>query len=163
MLVRFLRAGVLVAMGLALSGHTPGSIGGSEEVDLQPRMYVQEINPWTNLEWNDDPANFQFAIVSDRTGGHRKGIFEDAVGKLNLGLMMVKRQRIIGSVLRALPVEQKSDITARFARRVLPHIEAGRIVPLIHEVLPLEEAARAHAMMEASGHFGKIVLRLGAG
>jgi len=85
MFAKLLRAGVLVALGLALSGHAPGTIGGgSEEGDLQPRMYVQEMNPWTHLEWNDDPANFQFAIVADRTGGHRKGIFEDAVGKLNL-------------------------------------------------------------------------------
>jgi len=85
MLGKLLRGGILVTLGLALSGHTPGTVGeGSEEVDLQPRMYVQEINPWTHLEWNDDPANFQFAIVADRTGGHRKGVFEDAVGKLNL-------------------------------------------------------------------------------
>ena len=85
MFAKLLRVGGLIALGLALSGHTPGTIGGgSEEVDLQPRMYVQEVNPWTHLEWNDDPANFQFAIVADRTGGHRKGIFEDAVGKLNL-------------------------------------------------------------------------------
>jgi putative PIG3 family NAD(P)H quinone oxidoreductase len=92
-------------------------------------------------------------VVIGRMGG--------AVGEINLGLMMVKRQRIIGSVLRALPVDRKSEITAEFARRVLPHIEAGRIVPLIHAVLPLAEAARAHADMEASGHFGKIVLRVG--
>lgn len=88
------------------------------------------------------------------------GLMGGAAGKLNLGLMMVKRQRIIGSVLRALPVDEKAAIAAEFVRRVLPHIERGRIVPLIHEVLPLEEAARAHAEMEASGHFGKIVLRV---
>jgi hypothetical protein len=41
-------------------------------------------NPWTKLTLNNDPKNFQFAIVSDRTGGHRPGVFEDAVRKLNL-------------------------------------------------------------------------------
>jgi len=40
--------------------------------------------PWTNLKLNNDPAKFQFAIVTDRTGGHRPGIFMDAVNKLNL-------------------------------------------------------------------------------
>jgi len=39
--------------------------------------------PWTNLEFYNDPDNFQFVIVSDRTGGNRPGIFEDAVGKIN--------------------------------------------------------------------------------
>lgn len=42
------------------------------------------VNPWSHLEINNDPDNFQFAIVTDRTGGHRPGVFENAVGKLNL-------------------------------------------------------------------------------
>ncbi|MEK7765591.1 MAG: metallophosphoesterase, partial [bacterium] len=40
--------------------------------------------PWTHLNLANDPKAFQFAIVTDRTGGHREGIFESAVGKLNL-------------------------------------------------------------------------------
>lgn len=40
--------------------------------------------PWTNLQFNDKPGQFQFAIVTDRTGGHRPGVFEDGVKKLNL-------------------------------------------------------------------------------
>lgn len=40
--------------------------------------------PWTNLQFNNNPNNFQFAIVSDRFGGGRPGIFEDAVGKVNM-------------------------------------------------------------------------------
>jgi NADPH2:quinone reductase len=37
---------------------------------------------------------------------------------------------------------------------------AGRVRPVVHEVLPLAEARRAHEMMEASTHFGKIVLQV---
>lgn len=40
--------------------------------------------PWTNRNINDKPGQFQFAIVTDRTGGHRPGVFEDGVKKLNL-------------------------------------------------------------------------------
>lgn len=40
--------------------------------------------PWTNLEWNNNPENFQFAIVSDRTGGNRPGVFEQGIEKFNL-------------------------------------------------------------------------------
>ncbi|HSO86575.1 MAG TPA: hypothetical protein VLQ91_08505, partial [Draconibacterium sp.] len=40
--------------------------------------------PWTNLDFYNDPSNFQFAIVSDRNGGMRRGIFEQGVEKLNL-------------------------------------------------------------------------------
>jgi 3',5'-cyclic AMP phosphodiesterase CpdA len=42
------------------------------------------VHPWSHLEVNNDPENFQFAIVTDRTGGHRPGVFMDAVNKLNL-------------------------------------------------------------------------------
>lgn len=41
-------------------------------------------NPWTHLKVNNDPKSFQFAIVTDRTGGHREGVFESAMPKLNL-------------------------------------------------------------------------------
>jgi hypothetical protein len=41
-------------------------------------------NPWTSLDVNNDPQSFQFAIVGDRTGGMRPGVFDDAVRKLNL-------------------------------------------------------------------------------
>ncbi|RKX33256.1 MAG: hypothetical protein DRP71_10670 [Verrucomicrobia bacterium] len=40
--------------------------------------------PWSNLEFRNDPNAFQFAIVSDRTGGARWGVFQDAIAKLNL-------------------------------------------------------------------------------
>ena len=39
--------------------------------------------PWTHLEFENDPDNFQFAVVSDRTGSPRAGVFQDAIKKLN--------------------------------------------------------------------------------
>ncbi|MFW6125294.1 MAG: metallophosphoesterase family protein [Pirellulales bacterium] len=45
---------------------------------------VQDRNPWTNLALNNGPESFQFAIVTDRTGGHRDAVFRHAVEKLNL-------------------------------------------------------------------------------
>lgn len=43
-----------------------------------------KVNPWNHLDFRNDPNAFQFAIVSDRAGGIRAGVFEKAVGKLNL-------------------------------------------------------------------------------
>jgi NADPH:quinone reductase len=91
------------------------------------------------------------------------GLMGGATGEINLGLLMVKRQRIIGSVLRALPVAEKKAITAAFVDRVLPHIRRRTIVPQIHRVYPLAEAVAAHEEMEASRHFGKIVLTVPTG
>ncbi len=44
----------------------------------------QGSKPWTGLDFNNDEGQFQFAIVSDRTGGHRSGVFLDGIRKLNL-------------------------------------------------------------------------------
>ena len=88
------------------------------------------------------------------------GLMGGAKAELNLALMMVKRQRIIGSVLRARPVEEKTRITGAFAATVLPLLADRTIVPLIHEVFPLERVKEAHETMERSAHFGKIVLSI---
>jgi len=43
-----------------------------------------KLHPWTNLEWNNNTENFQFAIVTDRNGGNRAGVFEQGIEKFNL-------------------------------------------------------------------------------
>jgi NADPH2:quinone reductase len=86
------------------------------------------------------------------------GVTSGIKAELNLALMMVKRQQIIGSVLRPRPVPEKAAIVAEFTKSVLPLLAERKIVPLIHKVYGLEDAAEAHREMEASSHFGKIVL-----
>ena len=81
-------------------------------------------------------------------------------GELNLALMMVKRQQIIGSVLRSRPVKDKGDIVAEFTRTALPKFADRTIVPIIERVFPLEQVKEAHRMMEEDKHFGKIVLKV---
>ena len=88
------------------------------------------------------------------------GVMGGTSAELNLALAMVKRQRIIGSVLRSRPRAEKAAIIARFAEVVLPFIADGTITPLISEVFPLKKAADAHRAMEASSHFGKIILTM---
>ncbi|MEO1011996.1 MAG: chitobiase/beta-hexosaminidase C-terminal domain-containing protein [Bacteroidota bacterium] len=56
-------------------------------VAQQPDVFFSDLDtgkkPWTHLDFANDPKDFQFAIVTDRTGGPRPGIFEDAMEKLN--------------------------------------------------------------------------------
>lgn len=88
------------------------------------------------------------------------GIMQGSDATISLGRLMVKRQRIIGSVLRPRPVAEKSSIVTRFAGRVMPLFAQGLIAPVIDRVFPLAEAAAAHRRMEAGEHFGKIVLSM---
>lgn len=88
------------------------------------------------------------------------GIISGIKAELNLALMMVKRQQIIGSVLRSRPVAEKGDIIAEFTRRALPKFADRSIVPIIQKVFPLVDVVAAHQMMEEDKHFGKIVLKI---
>ena len=90
------------------------------------------------------------------------GVVSGIKAELNLALMMVKRQQIIGSVLRSRPVSEKGEIVAEFVRRALPKFADRTIVPIIEKAFPIEQVADAHRMMEADQHFGKIVLKISA-
>lgn len=90
------------------------------------------------------------------------GVISGIKAELNLALMMVKRQQIIGSVLRSRPVSEKGEIVAEFTRRALPKFADRTIVPIIEKVFPLDQVVEAHRMMEEDRHFGKIVLTTGA-
>ena len=86
------------------------------------------------------------------------GVMGGIKAEINLAKMMVKRQRIIGSVLRSRAIEEKASIIKQFEQGVVPLFASAKIAPLIHATFPLSEAAQAHDLMEQSGHFGKIVL-----
>lgn len=88
------------------------------------------------------------------------GVISGIKAELNLALMMVKRQQIIGSVLRSRPVPEKGEIVAEFTRRALPKFADRTIVPIIEKVFSIDQVADAHRMMEEDKHFGKIVLRI---
>ena len=73
-----------IVAGLTLAALLAGC-SGTKPVPVHTRVQVDSAQkPWTNLKFNDDPNNFQFVVVSDRTGGARPGVFEDGVRKINL-------------------------------------------------------------------------------
>jgi len=74
------------------------------------------------------------------------------------GVLLRKRLAITGSTLRARSVAYKARLAQALRERVWPLIEAGRVRPVIHAVLPATDAAGAHALMESGAHVGKIVL-----
>jgi hypothetical protein len=70
--------GAVVLLGAAVAWSGPRAVKPSFDFKRDRR------NPVTHLDFNNDPADFQFAIVSDRTGGHRARVFSRAVEQLNL-------------------------------------------------------------------------------
>jgi NADPH2:quinone reductase len=80
--------------------------------------------------------------------------------KATVDLMEILRRRLLltGSTLRPRPVEFKAAIARTLREKVWPLIEAGKVKPIIYATFPLEQAAKAHELMESGEHIGKIVL-----
>ena len=72
--------------------------------------------------------------------------------------IMRRRLTLTGSTLRPRDAAFKTLVTDEIARTVWPHVESGRLRPIVDKVFPLAEAAAAHARMEEGDHVGKIVL-----
>jgi putative PIG3 family NAD(P)H quinone oxidoreductase len=86
------------------------------------------------------------------------GLIGGAKAETNLAALLLRRLRVIGSTLRARSVGEKAEIVSRFLDLFGEALNAGRIKPVVDRVLPLEQAAEAHRVVQSSVHFGKVVL-----
>ena len=79
--------------------------------------------------------------------------------ELDIGKMMMKRARLMGSTMRVRTPEQKGEVAARLKREVWPLLPVKKSIrPVIDSTFPLTEAWRAHERIESGEHIGKIVL-----
>jgi len=89
------------------------------------------------------------------------GLMGGATAELPLGLMMMKRLRVIGSTLRARSIAAKSAVMDELQRVVWPLIEAGTVKPIVDTVVPLADAEAAHARVASDQTVGKVVMSVG--
>ena len=82
--------------------------------------------------------------------------------ELDLGMLLAKRAAVHATSLRARPAREKAAIVEAVLAGVWPAIEAGEVRPVIDRVLPLEQVADAHRLLEESSHVGKVLLTTSA-
>jgi putative PIG3 family NAD(P)H quinone oxidoreductase len=88
------------------------------------------------------------------------GLLGGATAPLDLGRILMKRQRIHGLVMRTRTLAQKIELTQRFERELGPALEAGTLSPRLDQIFPLADVIAAHGRMERNLNTGKIVLRV---
>jgi len=93
-------------------------------------------------------------VVIGMQGGSR--------GELDLGALLRKRGAVVATSLRSRPVEDKAAICAAVVEHVWPLVADGTVRPVVHRVLPLAEAATAHALLASGDASGKILLTTGS-
>lgn len=80
--------------------------------------------------------------------------------EINMMKLMIKRQSVTGSTMRARSDVFKGMIADELFSEVWPAVENGELRPQMDQIFPLEEAALAHARIESGSHIGKIVLKV---
>lgn len=97
-----------------------------------------------------------------KTGGRLVlvGRLGGSVAQTPLGLLLTKRLRIIGTVMRSRSLDEKAAVTRAFEDQVLPLLRSGKVKPVIDSVFPLTRVREATERMERNENVGKIVLAI---
>ena len=159
-------ARVLVTAGSPEKCERCLELGAALAVDYREQDFAQEVARVTDgagVEVILDSIGAGYLepnLASLAVGGRLVliGLMQGAKAEINLGALLSRRLQVIGSTLRAKSAAQKASIVAGLTGQFGAAIEAGRLRPVVHEVFGLETASEAHALMQASGHFGKIAL-----
>lgn len=156
------------------------TVGSDEKADACRRLGADHVINYKTQDWQSEVKTLTSGngveLILDMVGGPYidKNLRSLAVeGRLvqiaflqgqktdaDWRLLMVKRLTFTGSTLRARPVQAKSRIARTLHNAIWPELEAGRLLPVIHSVFPLEEVEKAHALMQSSTHVGKIMLKV---
>jgi NADPH:quinone reductase len=79
--------------------------------------------------------------------------------EVNFAPLLIKRLTMTGSTLRAQTFAQKAVMVEEIMAHIYPHLESGRIKPVIDSIYPLEQVEQAHGHMQSGQHMGKIILK----
>ena len=141
-------------------------LGADAAIDYTAADFVEEVRALTGGAGVDvvldviggDYTNRNIDAV--RVGGRiiQVGVMGGGSTTVNIGALLPKRASIIGTVLRARPLEEKIAVTRQFEAEILPHFDLGTLRPVIDRRFTLDEIADAHRYMESNANFGKILI-----
>lgn len=167
-----IQLGKALGARVACTAGSPGKLARCRElgadlaVSYRDGDFVAAVNDFTGGRGADVILDIiggdylQRNVAALATGGRLVVIAVQggARGELDLGMLMRKRASVLASTLRARPLAEKAAIVAAVRAEVWPLVGTGQVRPVIHQVLPLAEAAQAHRLLEEGGHIGKILL-----
>jgi len=159
---------VYVTAGTAAKLDRCRELGASLGVNYKEQNFVEEVMAVTQGRGVDiilDPVggaylNQNLDLLNENGRLVNIGLLGGSTAEINLGTVLGKSLRIIGSRLRSRPLAQKIEITRMFADRFWPMLEAGRLQPVIDTVFPIEEARAAHADGRQDRNIGKVILEV---
>ena len=108
------------------------------------------------------PSIFDRNVAALGPGGRivQIGTLAGTKGEVAFGPFMAKRASLIGTVLRARPLDEKIALTRGFEHDVVAAFARGVLAPIVDRVFPIGEVREAHRYMESDANFGKVVLEV---
>ena len=88
------------------------------------------------------------------------GLLGGRISEIDLGWVLGKSLRIIGSRLRSRSLGEKISITRKFKEQFWPLLKAGKMRPVIDRVFPITEAQAAHEYVRQNRNIGKVILEI---
>jgi len=159
-------ARVITTAGSAAKLDAARRLGADVAVDYREQDFAEVIAETVGgvdvILDNIGAAYLPRNVASLRIGGRLVviGLQGGRLGELDLGALLAKRASVSAASLRARPLAQKAAIVTATESFVWPLIESGDVAPVIDRVLPLDDAAAAHQLVESSQHIGKVVLQV---
>jgi putative PIG3 family NAD(P)H quinone oxidoreductase len=159
-------ARVITTAGSATKLDAARRLGADVAIDYREQDFAEVIAETTGgvdvILDNIGAAYLPRNVASLRIGGRLVviGLQGGRLGELDLGALLAKRASVSAASLRARPLAQKAAIVTATESFVWPLIESGDVAPVIDRVLPLDDAAAAHQLVESSQHIGKVVLQV---
>ena len=101
-------------------------------------------------------------VAALRLGGRiiQVGVMAGGAQPFDVSSLLMKRAALIGTTLRARPLEEKIAVTQEFAAQMLSHVAAGTMAPVIDSRFALADVAAAHERMESNANAGKLILEI---
>ena len=161
-------ATVFVTAGAAHKLARCRELGASLAVNYKTEDFAEAVLAKTNSKGVSlilDPVGGAYLNQNMRilkTGGRliNIGLMGGRKGEMDMGLLLGKSLRLIGSRLRSRPLTQKIDINREFEQRFWPLLVSGKSEPVIDTVFPITNAQAAHEYVKNNRNIGKVVLRI---
>jgi len=165
-LAKLASARVIVTAGSDEKCARCSALGADVAVNYRTEKFAEAVRAATNGAGVDvvldsiGAAYLADNLASLAVGGRLVliGLMGGAQAELNLGALLVRRLSLIGSTLRTRSLAEKAALVAAFRARFGADLEAGRVRPVVDRVLRFSQAGDAHRLLQASDHFGKVVL-----
>jgi len=134
----------------------------------EPQVFADAVREWTSGVGVDVVLDLvggsYFAANMDALANRGRmmlvGTTGGASAQFDFGIVMRKRLRLTGTVLRARSHEEKARAMRLFAAQVVPLLARGIVRPVIDKIYAMKDVRAAHERMESNESFGKIVLTM---